>query len=369
MKIMYKGCSSDTAVIDEITAEIATRLTIAEGEHARLLDTNPEIMTYTSSFFLRFPIELANGQKSHILVKIRRHPKMATLSEAISATNLHIKMPEEYQALQSTYEYFGRRSDGLNAARPLAYLNAFHALVMFEFPGATLRQLLMAGARHFGSGTHTERLHTAANSSGKWLQEFHSGMNDATTQSYSADEFHDETASILNKLGKHGVPTRQVDQLSHLFDRAIEHLGVRDVTFSKSHEDYTTDNILFDPSDQLAVIDIKIRPAPAYLDLALLLVHPETYRAQFLSAGAYFSGKKLRGYRDSIMEGYFAGSAPDRLLLDFYCAKNILGKWLMYENIMRNHKGVKAVMSSLIKPQLRHYFSKTTHAYLRSARD
>jgi hypothetical protein len=42
-----------------------------------------------------------------------------------------------------------------------------------------------------------------------------------------------------------------------------------------------------------------------YVDLGLILTHPETAKAQIFSAGTYFPESLLQAYRAEIVAGYF----------------------------------------------------------------
>ena len=134
--------------------------------------------------------------------------------------------------------------------------------------------------------------------------------------------------------------------------------------WGRSIDDFTTDNILFDTRDHVAVIDVKLRHAPLLRDLALTLVHPQTYRLQFVSAGACLSPEALRGYRAAILSGYYEREALPGRALNYFCARNILDKWVMYERIVAGQRGVRRRLTSTVAVTMRPYFSRCIAGYL-----
>ncbi len=364
MSSSYKGSATDTIIIRKIAAHLAVVLNESFGDEAALTEHHPEIYSYTNSFFLRFATKLPGNDNSHVLVKIRRHPKMLSLQEAISTPNIHTKMQHEFSSQQDIYELFKTRSDGLRAVRPLAFMAEFHALLMLEFEGSTLRELLMSAAPPFRSQERKRSMLAAAYLSGKWLRELHAGLDGSFTTEFSREHFDQEINPYLEELESCGIGTRRLDSLKDHFEEMAPKLEGRQLLSCNSHEDFTSDNIIYNHSGELVVIDIKIRMAPAYRDLTLLMVHADTYRVQLMSFGKLMRKPVLQDYRHSILKGYFEDDKPDWLMLDFYCARNVLDKWLMYERIMQRHTGIKGLRSSLIAPLIRSYFQRTTLNFL-----
>ena len=102
MIAQYKANGEDTAIIDDITNTIRHSLEDWYGKSSSLEAEAPVIRSYRNSFILRYPVNSVNAGRKNILVKIRRNPKMDSLTQAIQS-DIHQNIPVEYQSLQFVY--------------------------------------------------------------------------------------------------------------------------------------------------------------------------------------------------------------------------------------------------------------------------
>lgn len=358
LKVAYTASERDAEVLAAATTGVERLLRQCYGEQARLQGGDPVVRSYTNSFFLRYAA--TDCPTRHVLVKIRRHPKMRTLSEAIAAPAIHRRMREEFESLRVIFDLFDGRADGLKAVKPLGFLPALQAIVLEEYDGVTLRVALMRSAGPLARQTSGLARH--AHNAGLWLRLLHDATTPTADTQSCVERHREEVEPLLQSLAE-ALPGATVDGLRARFATAAGDLrGVSPVL--RSAEDFTTDNVLCGADEEVAIIDVKLRVAPAYRDLSLLIVHPDSYRHQFLTGGRYFRSAALRDYRRAILEGYFGDDRFDAAELDFYCARNLLEKWLMYERILLGHSGIKAKITSLAGKALRRYFRDRIEAYL-----
>jgi hypothetical protein len=112
------------------------------------------------------------------------------------------------------------------------------------------------------------------------------------------------------------------------------------------------------------LIDIKTKPAPIYSDLALLLIHPESFRDQIFRGGRYFSPSLLEEYRNAILAGYFAERPLDPFFVNVFCAIRVLDKWTMHEELLNRYKRFKRIFTRPLTPFVTSYFRNLLNRYL-----
>jgi len=360
MGVQYKASEHDAPILQDITRHIDQSLGGWYGSASELISQTPEVRSYTNSFLLRYGVRTQAGSKV-ILVKIRRNPKMESLKSAITARELHGSIPDEYNTLQFVHERIGDGHANFTAIRPLTYLQEYFAIVMEEFPSRSLRQLLYQQRR---SG-NTSELMTAARRAGELLRFFHEKVHSVIESPYSSSDFLTHVESFASRLETYTRGRITSGSIVNAFARRLSTRELRSIPFSAAHQDMTSDNILYsDATGKVCLIDIRTKPAPIYSDLALLLVHPETYRDQIFRAGRFFSRELLREYRDSILTGYFGGGSTDRFLVDLFCAMRILDKWTMHEDLFHRYKRWKRVFTRPLAPFVTAYFRRELDRYL-----
>jgi hypothetical protein len=126
----------------------------------------------------------------------------------------------------------------------------------------------------------------------------------------------------------------------------------------------TCNNVLYSEDGKVCLIDIKTRPAPIYSDLALLLIHPETYREQVFRNGRFFSAELLQGYRHAVLAGYFEKHPINGFLVNLFCAYRVLDKWTMHEELFHNYKRLKRIFTRPVGPLITSYFHGLLNRYL-----
>lgn len=363
MKIpQYKDNQTDKPIIEDITNTLIQSLDEWYGKEARLESEVPEIRSYRNSFILRYRVVMPGTLYKNILVKIRRNPKMDSLSLAIGA-NIHQNIPTEYQSISSVYKSLEHMKQDFSAIRPLTYIPEYFAIVMEEYPSRTLRQLLV-NQRSSNDSKGMNELMDAARKTGRWLHYFHHHIHIPTERDYSVRDILKEVQSYGERLESYSRGRIRSQDLVDEFSRKIENLSIKSILFSQSHADMTCDNVLYSEDNKVCIIDIKTRPAPIYADLGLILIHPETSKPMIFSMGAYYPESLLREYRSQITAGYFDEEPGDEILVRIYSAIKVMDKWLMYEELMSRYRGVKHLLSVPVGPFVTLYFQNLLKKHL-----
>lgn len=360
----YKQNEDDSPIIEFIIGELNGHLTEWYGDQAKLSIMTPVVLTYDNCFIIRFPLLGPTGIVKNIMVKIRRHSKMWSLNQAVRETELHVKIPAEYNDLMLLYKFFGNRNDSLTAIRPLIYLEKYFAIVMEEFPSQTLREILFEWKTILGFKNNVNHLLNAAQLTGQLLNNFHSQMHKYYEIEKPYQYIAEEVQALTNRLG---ITTRQPSLAKSVhsdFIKKINSIQPRKVVYTNIHGDMTCDNVLYSKENKICVIDVKTRQAPIYSDIGLIMIHPDVFMVQIFSFGLFFRKKNTQAYRAAILKGYFDDQNFDRELLNLYCAIKMLDKWILYENIMFNSKGRKRFLSFFAAPPLRIYFKSRIIKYL-----
>jgi hypothetical protein len=229
-----------------------------------------------------------------------------------------------------------------------------------------LRQLLQKPLPH-EAGRHRLRIiEETAKKTGELLRFFHEYVSSTTDCPYSADKiltFAESYSSRLEHIS-HGRVKSQ--SLMHDFKQRIAGRDIRSIPSSGIHQDLTCDNVLYSESGKVCLIDINIKPGPIYSDLALLLIHPQTFRNQIYRAGMYFSEHLLDAYRSGILEGYFGHIPIGGFFVNIFCAIRVLDKWTMHAQLLHQYKGLKRIATRPLIPFVNAYFQSLLRRYLRA---
>jgi thiamine kinase-like enzyme len=362
MITQYKPNGEDAAIIDDITNTIRHSLDDWYGKGSSLEAEVPEIRSYRNSFILRYPVNSAVAGRKTILVKIRRNPKMDSLTQAVQS-DIHQNIPTEYQSLQFVYGQLAHTEQDFGAIRPLTYMEKYYAIVMEEYPSQTLRQLLV-DQRTSKSPETMDQLRDAARKTGRWLHYFHHHIHTPFEKQYTTDDILTEVQAYGERLESSSRGRVRSRLLLEAFARKMEHIHIDHVTFSQSHADMTCDNVLYSTDNRVCIIDIKTRQAPVYADLGLILIHPETSKPQIFSRGTYYPESLLREYRSEISAGYGDEKPVHEKLVRVYSAMKVLDKWLMYEELMNRYKGVKHLLAYPVAPFVTAYFQRLLKKHL-----
>lgn len=362
MIAQYRANEEDKAIIEYITGTLRSSLDVWYGTGSTLNSYTPEIRSYRNSFMLVYPVTTADLQGKTILVKIRREPKMSSLSQAVYA-DIHQNVPSEYASLLYVYERMGHMEADFGAIRPLSFLEEYSAIVMEEFPSLTLRQLLNK-QRSSKSVDATCHLKDAARKTGKWLYYFHHHLHTPYNQAYTSADILREVQGYVERIETRSRGRVQARPILEAFSAKLADIPIESIAFSQSHADMTSDNVLYSEDQRVCIIDIKTRPAPIYADLGLILIHPETIRPEIFTGGRYYRPSVLSQYRAEIIAGYFAEEPGNEVFARIYSAVKVLDKWLMYEELLSRYKGAKHVLSRPTAPFISAYFNGLLRKHL-----
>ncbi|MBI5353862.1 MAG: hypothetical protein HZB50_14560 [Chloroflexi bacterium] len=361
----YRHSETDDTILADISATIKDRLVEWYGDQGNFLLTHPEILTYQNCFIIRFLLRSQSGVSKNILVKIRRHPKMHSLSQAVLKQDLHGKIPAEYQELETIYSFFGNWSENLGAVRPLTYIEKYYAIVMEEFQSQTLREILMSWGMRLGFKRNIKYLLNAAELTGKWLNIFHGQMHKRHETKEPYQPIFNEVQELIDRLKTVSQQHNLASSFQNEFFEKITSVESRGISYSAIHGDMTCDNVLYSKENKVCMIDVKTRHAPIYSDIGLILIHPDTFMLQIFSFGLFFRKQYIQMYRAAIIKGYLGDQNEiDNTLINLYCAIKMLDKWVMYEEIASKTKGWKSFLSLFAVPMLRVYFKPRIKNYL-----
>lgn len=360
----YQHNENDNSIFEFITRALNDHLTKWYGNQGSLSIMTPVILTYNNCFIMRFPLLGPSGITKNIMVKIRRHPKMQSLNQAILNKELHVKILAEYNDLVSLYNFFGNRDDSLAAIRPLIYLEQYFAIVMEEFPSQTLREILCEWKTVFGFKNNINDLLNAAQLTGQLLNSFHSQMHKYCEIEKPYQPIMDEVQTLTDRLKITSQQQNLANSVHSKFLQKINSIQPKKVIYSNIHGDMTSDNVLYSKENKICMIDVKTKLAPIYSDIGLIMIHPDVYMVQIFSFGLFFRKQNIQAYRAAILKGYFGNQNFDSDLINLYCAIKMLDKWILYENIMFNSKGRKRLLSLFAAPLLRIYFIDGMTRYL-----
>jgi serine/threonine protein kinase len=366
MPTRHANDPQDATLIETLTDRVEQRLAGWYGQASSLQTRTPQIRCYTNSFLLRYAVANSAGEKA-VLLKIRRHPKMSSLTRATQTRELHTNIPEEYETLQHVYDRIGSEHPGFAAIRPLAYFDEYFAIVMEEFPARSFRQLLQNRRNAIDTHDHLAVVRAIAERAGQLLRFFHEHVYSTAQSPYSAADILADAETYALRLHEYSRGRIKSSTILDQLGQKLSDKCIRSIPYTSAHQDLTCDNVLYSNEGKVCLVDIKVKPAPIYSDLGLLLIHPETFRDQIFRGGRYFSQQYLQNYRDSILNGYFAAASVDRFLVHIYAAIRVLDKWAMHQELFQKYKGVKRVFTRPLLPFVTAYFQRVWNSHLRMA--
>jgi hypothetical protein len=362
MMIQYKPNIPDQTIFAEITNKIRSSLSEWYGHGSRLQSAVPEIRTYQYCFMLRYPVSVTSSLQKAVLVKIRRHPKMDSLHQAIQS-DIHQNAILEYRSLVLLHEQLPATGEDIGAIRPLHFMQKYFAILMEEYPSQTLFQL-MESQRSGKNRWEASELKDAARKTGRWLHYFHHSINTAFEKPYTSRDLLEEVRPFAEKIETSSRGRLRARPILEAFAGRLQNLEIEHVSFSRCHLDMTTNNVLYSNEGKVCVIDIKDRPAPVYTDLGLIITYPETCKPQIFSAGTHYSESLLQNYRAEIVAGYFDQEPASETLARVYTALKVVDKWSMYEELMGRYKGLKRALAVPTGPLVSLYFQKLLQKHL-----
>jgi hypothetical protein len=365
MRRQHNINSEDKRIIADITKTLESRMGEWYGDSTALIPNAIELRVYKSSFFLRFQIQTSTDKK-FILVKIRRSATTHSLLDAINQTTLHTNSKIEYQSLTNVFDFFINFREGFAMVRPLTYLDHWHAIVMEEFQGDSLYNLLINCKALRGRKKSIKKLLDAGKKTGRWLFLFHNSLNSPTQQNLDG-QIKSEVIRYTNSLEVISKGSVSSQKLQNLFTTRLSEINISGPLFSLTHGDMSCNNVLYSAKGDVCIIDIQSKPSSVFTDLGLILIHPDTLKIQVFTLGLFFPKSLLAAYRRAVLDGYYSNGIENGPLINVYCSLMVLDKWARYEDNATRHHGAKKLISNLISPFTRFYFRKKIDSYLHSS--
>jgi aminoglycoside phosphotransferase (APT) family kinase protein len=238
----------------------------------------------------------------------RERPRLMPLSRVAS------RHEAEAEALTAAQAHFDRLGDPrFGTVRVLESLSSPPAILMERRAEPSLSDLLArSSVRRVFGGRHS--LDEVFSNAGGWLHAYHGIPTDPGAPERHADR--DAFVAAIDLFAEHlATRTGDVSFFADLSARAraasLTHLPER-FPLALAHGDFAMRNILVAPDARVIVLDMRSRArVPVYFDIAYLLVALKAARPQLLSRGRAFGARRVAGYEQAFLAGYFgARSVP-----------------------------------------------------------
>lgn len=251
-------------------------------------------------------------------------PRLATISDPKT------KVQFEFLALSKIYQQFGALQDRrFGAIHPLDYLPSFPAIVMEEEQAPNLRQLLMQTHR-LQWKRPARNLEPVFHHAGAWLQTYHRLPKAAHTQLRhgTRNEFITSIHDFCDFLATHLGNQAFFQTLATTTTRLAVNLLPSDLPLGLGHGDYTTRNILVDPTDRVTVLDTLSKwQTSIYEDIGYFLMRLKAAGPQALAQGFLFNTKKLAAYEAAFLCGYWGAEPIPYAQIRLYEIQALLDYW------------------------------------------
>lgn len=350
---------------ENIAAQVSLRANAWYGPNAELLPVREAIRRHRYSFFFRFQIK-AGSQVKIVLVKVPRKQNM-TLATATNANELRKSTQDEYHTLQATWEIFKNSKDeNCHAIEPLAYLEEWNAIVMPEISGVMLKDVLFRPSvilRSSAAWLELQRnlIHTA-----RWLRIFHEG-GDMKMETFPRQDAQEQIEVTLEALKKNSRGRVNIEPLQRAMKDFLDKAAAEPVPVTLLHKNFEYSSVIIMPDGRACALDPHNPERGAiYMDLAALLVDPDTRFAQVLSYGCVLSERRLQDSRQKFLNAYFKDSSLEPVALNFYCALRMIRKWGYKEHIFSASRPVRIFVAPFLLPIIRRHFARILQYYLGS---
>lgn len=357
--------NKEEEIFEKIVAQVSLKAKGWYGQDAELLPVREAIRRHRYSFFFRFHIK-TGSQVKIVLVKVPRKQNMS-LHAATTANELRKSTQDEYHTLQATWEIFKKAKDeNCHAIEPLAYLEEWNAIVMPEISGVMLKDVLFRPSiilRSSGSwlGLQENLKHTA-----RWLRTFHEG-GDMVMDVFPRQDAQEQIEVTLAALKRNSREKVNTEPLQKAMMEFLDRAAAEPVPVALLHKNFEYSSVIIMPDGKACALDPHNPERGAiYMDLAALLVDPDTRFAQVLSYGCVLSERRLQDSRQKFLASYFYGATIQPVALNFYCALRIIRKWGYKEHIFSGSRLVRVFIAPFLLPIIRRHFARILQYYLGS---
>lgn len=344
-----RSLDSNRVWMKDITASLVVRVGEWFGASAELDVESVELRQYPNSFMLRYRVRTGDSQPA-LLVKIPRKPSHRVIGEALKNDYLREHTREYYDFMFAIWRAFERASDEHGfAIHPLEYFEKWNAIAMLEAEGRSLKSMTFLGAP-----PKTSRFLDHLKNAARWLRVYHERVGELRFETFPRAEIEARLDALLADLSRNS--RGEVDTASIRTSLLSAVVDDWRVLVARTHDDFHYSNILISSDGRACGLDARRRSRrePIYIDLATLILDPETRVGSILTGGLLLSRKFLAKGRQSILEGYFVGDPHEDAILNFYCALAVIDKWMINER--RFHTGAAKYVSFFLRPWVRKYF-------------
>jgi aminoglycoside phosphotransferase (APT) family kinase protein len=237
----------------------------------------------------------------------------------------------EAATLARIEQHFSKQGDPrFGTIRLLDEIPELLAIVMEESADVGLDERLR-GARRLHSGDGARGLDAAFQNAGAWLREYH-GLHPlpaTATRDAQRSDFHASVERHADYLTGAAARSRFDPRLRDAIHRAAEAALPRELPLAVIHADFVPRNVLVAPDRRVTVFDTRARwRAPAFEDLARLLVALRASRSQAWSRGVLYDGRMLDGFERALLAGYYDGAPIPLQAIRLFEVQRLLGLWV-----------------------------------------
>lgn len=274
----------------------------------------------------------------------------------------------EYAALRAVEAHFTSLGDPRFATiRALDLLPEARAIVMLETPGRPLTRL-MARVTRPARLVFRSDLRPIFDAAGAWLHEYQRMPYGETVQTRLRRR--EELPLAAHSFATYLAPRFS----SRVLDRAVAAIEAgaaalpEELPLGLGHGDFAMRNILVEAGGRIAVLDTRARTrAPAYEDLARMLVALRANRPQALTQGWAFADVELEGLEAALLAGYDRSGEISREAVRLFELLVLLDLWAARAE-RRSRRGLadaaSAVPQALVDRSLRRLVGRLSDALL-----
>lgn len=346
----------ESKVFKDIAERLAVSIPEWCGAEASFDKTQePTVRSFAHSFIARY---LVTGPKElHILVKIAHRPNQTDLQDALESDFLRKLTFNEMGQLKATWQAFQQLGDpDLTAVQPLAYLEPWNAIVMFEVKARALRTQIVSPQIGFSQPAASAELIEHLKKAGRWLRYYHHHVGGSQALPVSKQMMQERLDKISQDVDNHLRNNKVAQDALMLIKTQIDSISGLDL-IAQQHGDFHCSNILVTPAGSICVLDPRADTShlSIYNDLATLFADIYLKPTPILTNGL-FAQKFLKQSRQAILQSYFEVDEFSEPLFNFYCACEIIFKWSMAERDFNRRSSMRA-LAPLMRPFYTRYMS------------
>jgi hypothetical protein len=357
--------TSDQSIITQITQTLNASLEGWFGAGFRLSGEQPERMDRSYTVILNYIAVGPDEEQIPLILKLPREKRMGTLQEIISDEDIRtvaIQRTEILQGIEKAVAESG--NSNLTAIKIYGVFSEFCAIVMEWREFTTFKRLYFQRPVYLSHKRFFDTVDRDNYIAGQWVRLWHESFlhpGDQTTQQLRVNETVNEMLGQIEDL-----TGSQYQELRQRFSDTHDLIKDTPNPISSLHNDLTFNNLFVSDDGRIGGFDPTPEPPGSiYQDLARLLTFCATSNQQVATQGLYFGKWYPHQVESSFLRGY--GPNIEKDMLNFFCARLVLEKWLEFEvedlyqkSILTSLPGAR----SMFRPLINRYFHNLILHYL-----